>query len=166
MATVQISTPTITLPDDNEGDSRVTVHFQVMARKTPVAEGVPAAIHGELQVTVPIHQDRAIVDDADTISVDLRAEDLGVRFTPDAGAPLSDAEHELVTQLIRNVLIQRLPTGDGAGEPSGGAEGFSIRHWRLKALRENGNTAVALLLNLRDVEMTNNDVAGVRRRVP
>src|SRR5262245_46822915 len=67
LATIQVSTPTITLPA-NDSHNTVTVHFHVMARLTPNGN-LPSWIHGELEATVRIHQSSSDVDDAEDILV-------------------------------------------------------------------------------------------------
>jgi peroxiredoxin len=162
VATIQCSPPTITLPVNHAG-SRVTVHFQVMARLTPVAERLPATVHGELQVSVPIGQEREAGDNAVTISVDFGADDLGVTFVPDAGAPLADDERDGVTALIRAFLRTGFQPVNARVTLTEIEEGFTIRHWRFKTLRAGDINAVAILLNLRDTAITDELAADVGR---
>jgi hypothetical protein len=104
IAEVQVSTPTITLPATGSS-SRVSIHFQVMARMRPYPESVdvPEFIHGEIRVTVDVAQ--ILSDTENVIAINLSAADVEVSFVPNSEAPpLTPEQRNLVNQIIDNFM--------------------------------------------------------------
>ena len=147
VAQVQVSTPTITLPEDDDA-SRVTVHFDLMARWKPFSDSaeLPEFIHGELRVTAAIERNTAA--GGDLVSLRLDSDDVVVTFVPDPGSPLSPLHASRVNRAIDDYVRTAFePINLNVNLPSG--DGFAIQNWALTTLPGGTRPAVALLMNLR-----------------
>jgi peroxiredoxin len=157
IADVQASAPAVTLPAG--GIARVTAHYQLMIRVRPFASsaGVPEFIHGELQINADAA--RVASSMGEHIRINLGADDVGVTFTPDSGAPLPADQRRAVDQAIHHFVrtgfepVNQRIRFPGAGEAA-------VRHWRFKTLPAGSPPAAALLLNLRDVPPTDAHLDG------
>jgi len=155
-ADIQVSTPTITLPGDQNG-SQVTIHYQVMVHfmADPTSTPMPEFLHGELQATVDIAQVTSQV--GNVVEIDFTKGGFTVNFLPFfANPPLSPLQNSQINQLISNILSTRF-------EPVNAILPGSIQLIDFKALPNVPQPAAALLLDLRADAPPNPDPGSVTR---
>ena len=148
LAQIEVSTPTVTLPPD-ESASRITIHFQLMAHMVAGHDSaaVPEFVHGQIQVTADVarYPSQFGLAGADTIEIDLTAEDLEVVFipAPDLEAPLSDEETTRVNEIIRHVLMTGLDPVTSVVELPGRGEDLRVQQWWFKTMPDDQQPAQA-----------------------
>src|SRR6266487_34648 len=153
-AGIQISTPTITLPDEQSATS-VTIHYQLMVHflSDPGSPAIPEFLHGELQATVDIGQ--VAWQAGDVIEIDFMKDDIAVTFQPVwADSPLSSQQVVMIEKIIHNTLRTRF-------QPTNVLLPGGIQQIRFKTLPGAIPPAVALLLNLRQDAPVNVDPQSV-----
>src|SRR6266446_50867 len=155
-AEIQDSTPTITLPGDQNG-SQVTIHYQIMVHfiAEPQSTPMPEFLHGELQATVDVAQVTSQV--GNVFEIDFTRGDFTVNLTPFfADPPLSPLQNSQINQLIHNILSAEF-------QPVNAVLPGSIQLIEFKALPNVPQPAAALLLDLRADAPPNPDPGSVTR---
>lgn len=155
-AEIQVSTPTITLPQDPNA-SRVTIHYQIMAHfvAEPQSTPMPEFLHGELQATVNVAQVTSQV--GNVVEIDFTKGDFTVNFIPFfADPPLSPLQNSQINQLIHNILSTKF-------QPVNARLPDSIQLIKFKTLPNVAQPAAALLLDLRADAPPNPDPGSVTR---
>jgi hypothetical protein len=140
---VQVSTPSVSIPDGAAG--RVVVASEVYARfqAVPGSKPAPEFLHGILRFTTPI----AIVECENTALAEIRvgSNAVEVSFTPLPGTTLTDEQRQLVEDAVRDVLAEAVGavhhriSGVGSGE-------FTIEHIAFRTQRTGSLSAFELLL--------------------
>jgi peroxiredoxin len=151
MAEIQVSTPTLTLPND-QSTTRITAHFQFMAHITPDPDSTPIAefLHGEVQATVDASQvawqnGSQFNVDFSVLDFDFRTGNLQITFMPAPGTENQYSQHDiaLIEQVMGNLL------GAGFGSASAVVNlPAAVHSMQFKTLPDGALPAVALLLNL------------------
>jgi len=140
---VQISTPSVSIPDGPPG--RVTVSSEIYARFQAVAgsEPAPEFVHGTLRFTTPL----AIVECEHTALAEMRvgSSAVEVSFTPAPGAALGDAQRQLVEDAVRDVLAKAVGPVHHRISSVGSGE-FAIEHIAFRTQRAGSLSAFELLL--------------------
>lgn len=155
-AEIQVSTPTITLPQDPNA-SRVTIHYQIMAHfiAVPPSTPMPEFLHGELQATVDVVQVTSQM--GNVVEIDFTKGDFTVNFIPFfADPPLSPLQNSQINQLIHNILSAKF-------QPVNARLPDSIQLIKFKTLSNVPQPAAALLLDLRADAPPNPDPGSVTR---
>ncbi|HEY7648939.1 MAG TPA: redoxin domain-containing protein [Methylomirabilota bacterium] len=138
-AQLQLSPPTLEIPDGS-GIS-VRVHQNVMSRyfPDPQTPAIAEFIRGDLQLTAPVNQVSSHT--ANVVVIDIQANDVTVSFNPTwSDRPLSAEDRAGIQLMIRNALkTSFVPTN--ATLPS------NIRHMQFKTLL-GPPSAVAVLLDM------------------
>lgn len=150
IAQLQLSTPTITIPD--QSGTRLTAHIQMMAHwfADPDTPPIPDFLRGEIQITVGVDQVASQV--GDVVDINLNPKNVEVTFRPDwysrfgvskiggAGGGLGPAELNKINQVIRNAITTSF-------QPSNAALPSSVQSMQFKGLA-GGLPAIGVLLNI------------------
>jgi peroxiredoxin len=125
-AQLQLSPPTLEIPDGS-GIS-VRVHQNVMSRyfPDPQTPAIAEFIRGDLQLTAPVNQVSS--QTANVVVIDIQANDVTVSFNPTwSDRPLSAEDRAGINQAIRNALKTSLV-------PSNATLPSTISHMQFKTL--------------------------------
>ena len=154
-ARVQVSTPTITLPQGST--SEVNARVQVRAHYTPDPGTLvlPDPVHGEVRATFSVHP-KALVRyfGKPMLEVAPTADDSRIQFVPAPGSGMSAADAETIAQQVRLALRTKM-------EPMNVElpEGFKLA--RFKGLGSGPNQVIALPVTLSDPEPPASALASV-----
>ncbi len=160
VAQLQLSTPTMTIPD--ESGTRMTVHMQLRARwfPDPDTPPMPEFLRGEIQITVGV--DRVASQVGNVVDIDLKPQNVEVTFIRvwnssrvslgvgghalDAlgvgGQALNAGEINKIKQVIRNSILTSF-------QPFNAVLPSSVQYMQFKGLAGD-SPAIGMLLNMGD----------------
>jgi peroxiredoxin len=152
IAQLQLSTPTITIPD--QSGTRLTAHIQMMAHwfADPDTPPIPEFLRGEVQITVGVDQVASQV--GNVVDISLHSKNVEVTFRPDwysrfgvsriggTGGGLGPTELNKINQVIRNAITTSF-------QPSNAALPSSVQSMQFKGLA-GGSPAIGVLINVND----------------
>jgi hypothetical protein len=138
-AQLQLSPPTIEVPDAS--GTNIRVRLNIMSRYFPDPQSPPVAefIRGDLQITAAVNQVSS--QTANVVDIDIKADNVSINFSPTwSNRPLSAADVAGINQAIRNALKTSFV-------PSNTTLPSNINHMQFKTL-QGAQSAIAVLLDM------------------
>lgn len=140
---VQISTPSVSIPEGQPGRAAVSVELYAWFQKALGSTPAPEFLHGTLRFTAPI----SIVECAGSTLAEIRvgSNAADVSFTPAPGTTLSAEHKQLVEDAVRDVLQKALgPVHHRVGSLGSGE--FAVDHVAFRTQRAGTRSAFELMI--------------------